>query len=135
MKSFVWDNNYSVSVEKFDEQHQYLFEILKKLYVAMENKDDKLALASIINDLVSYSKEHFTAEEVCMLNAQYPDYEKHKKHHKLFIEKIERFASDFNQGKALLHFDIMVFLKNWTLQHIMVLDKSYGPYLNSKGIY
>lgn len=134
MKTFDWDERYNVKVERFNEQHKHLFEIVKKIYVAMENKDDKLALAMIINDLTGYSKEHFTEEEACLLEAGYPDYEKHKKEHKIFIDKIERFAADYNYGKHLLHFDILIFLKNWVLQHIMVADKAYGAFLNSKGI-
>lgn len=135
VKTFDWDNSYTVKVKRFDEQHKHLFEIVKKLYVAIENKDDRLALALIINDLISYSKEHFTEEETCLLKHQFPDYEKHRKQHKLFIEKIEQFAADYNSGKHLLHFDILIFLKNWTLQHILSVDKSYGDFLNSKGIY
>lgn len=135
MKTFDWDESYNVKVERFNKQHKHLFDIVKELYIAMENKDDRLALAQIINNLIRYSKEHFTEEEVCLLNAQYPNYDKHRKQHKLFIEKIEQFAADYNSGKHLLHFDILLFLKNWVLQHILVADKDYGEHLNSKGIF
>lgn len=135
MKTFDWEESYNVKVERFNEQHRHLFEIVKELYEAMENKDDRLALALIINKLIQYSKEHFSEEEICLLNTQYPNYEKHRKQHKIFIEKIEQFAADYNSGKLLLHFDILLFLKNWVLQHILVADKNYGEYLNSKGIF
>ena len=101
----------------------------------MENKDDRLALAQIINNLIRYSKEHFTEEEMALLKTSYPNYEQHKKQHKLFIDKIEQFAADYNSGKYLLHFDILLFLKNWVLQHILVADKAFGEHLNSYGIF
>lgn len=135
MKTFDWDESYNVKVERFNEQHKHLFDIVKELYVAMENKDDRLALAQIINNLIRYSKEHFTEEEKCLYNTDYPNYEKHKKQHKLFIDKIEQFAADYNSGKYLLHFDILLFLKNWVLQHILVADKAFGDHLNSHGIF
>lgn len=135
MKTFEWHERYNVKVERFNEEHKHLFEIVKKLYVAIENKDDRIALALIINDLIRYSKEHFTEEETCLMEAQFPNFEQHKREHRLFIQKIEQFASDYNYGKHLLHFDILMFLKNWVLQHIMVSDKQYGDFLNAKGIY
>lgn len=135
MNTFNWTPDYDVKVEKFNDQHKFLFEIIKDLYDTMENKDDRLALAYIINKLVKYSKEHFSEEEIILLNSQYPAYEKHRKQHKLFLEKIEQFAADYNSGKYLLHFDILFFLKNWVLQHIMIADKEYGEHLNSKGIF
>ncbi len=135
MKTFDWEESYDVKVERFNEQHKHLFEIVKDLYIAMENKDDRLALAQIINNLIRYSKEHFTEEELALLNTQYQNYEKHRKQHKLFIEKIEQFAADYNSGQHLLHFDILLFLKNWVLQHILVADKAFGDHLNSKGIF
>ncbi len=135
MKTFDWDDSYSVRVKKFDDEHKHLFEIVKDLYQAMEHKDDRLALAMIINDLIRYSKEHFSNEEITLLNTQYPNYEKHRKQHKLFIEKIEQLAADYNSGNHLLHFDMLLFLKNWVLQHILVADKHYGDHLNSNGIF
>ena len=71
MKTFDWNEDYGVKVERFNNEHKHLFEIVKELYVAMENKDDRLALAQIINNLIRYSKEHFTAEEVTLLITQY----------------------------------------------------------------
>ena len=135
MKNFVWNDTYDVKVEKFNNQHKHLFEIVKELYVAMENKDDKDALAKIIEKLISYSREHFTDEEMSLLRTQYPNYEKHRKEHKLFIERVGKLAEDFESGKQLLHFDILCLLKNWVSQHILVCDKNYGEYLNSKGIF
>ncbi len=111
MKTFDWEESYDVKVERFNEQHKHLSETEKDLYIAMENKDDRLALAQIINNLIRYSKEHFTEEELALLNTQYQNYEKHRKQHKLFIEKIEQFAADYNSGQHLLHFDILLFLK------------------------
>ena len=135
MKTFDWDESYDVKVERFNDQHKHLFQIVKDLYAAMENKDDRLALAQIINNLIRYSREHFTEEEVALLNTQYPTYEKHRKQHKAFIDKIEQFAADYNSGQHLLHFDILLFLKNWVLQHILVADKAFGEHLNSNGIF
>ena len=135
MKTFDWSEQYDVKVARFNEQHKHLFEIIKELYSAMNDKDDRLALAAIINNLIKYSKEHFAEEENALFGAQYPNYEEHKKQHDRFMQQIQQFAADFNSGRYLLHFDILMFLKNWVLKHIMISDKHYGEFLNDKGVY
>lgn len=131
MQTFNWDEKYSVNVDTLDEQHKHLFDIVKRLYIALEDKDDRIALALVINDLVKYSKEHFIEEERYLIRNQYPNYEAHKKQHDVFMTKIEQFAADYNSGRYLLHFDILLFLKNWVLQHILVADKHFGDYIKS----
>lgn len=135
MTDFKWDDKLDVGIQKFNEQHKKLFKCLENLYTAMENKRDKLALAQVINDLLSYAKEHLTEEETCFLLHNYPGYDEQRKQHKIFIEKMTQFADDFNNDKQFIHFEIAVFIKNWIVNHILVLDKKYTEFLNSKGVY
>ena len=135
MNNFDWDKKYDVGVKLFDEQHKQLLTVLNDIYKAMHNKDDKLALAQIINNLRQYAQEHLSVEEACLLENSYPEYEEHVKQHKIFKEKLAGFCEDFNSDKFLLHFELAVFLKNWIVNHIMMVDRKYTDFLNSKGIY
>ena len=101
----------------------------------MENKKDKVALAQILNKLLAYSKQHLAEEEACLKENKYPDFLDHKKQHDVFIEKMTQFCKDFKSDKFSLHFEIAIFLKNWITNHIMVVDKEYTEFLNSKGIH
>ncbi len=78
MNNFDWDKKYDVGVKLFDEQHKQLLTALNDIYKAMQNKDDKLALAQIINNLRQYAQEHLSVEEACLLENSYPEYEEHK---------------------------------------------------------
>ncbi len=135
MSSFIWDEKYDVGIERFNEEHKKLLEILKDIYTAMENKKDKVALAQILNKLLAYSKQHLAEEEACLKENKYPDFLDHKKQHDVFIEKMTQFCEDFKSDKFSLHFEIAIFLKNWITNHIMVVDKEYTEFLNSKGIH
>ena len=135
MNNFDLDKKYDVGVKLFDEQHKQLLTALNDIYKAMQNKDDKLALAQIINNLKQYAQEHLSIEEACLLENSYPEYEEHVKQHKIFKEKLAGFCEDFNSDKFLLHFELAVFLKNWIVNHIMMVDRKYTDFLNSKGIY
>lgn len=135
MSSFIWDEKYDVGIERFNEEHKKLLEILKDIYTAMENKKDKVALAQILNKLLAYSKQHLAEEEACLKENKYPDFLDHQKQHDVFIEKMTQFCEDFKSDKFSLHFEIAIFLKNWITNHIMVVDKEYTEFLNSKGIH
>lgn len=135
MLNFQWTEEYDVGVQKFNEQHMRLLTILKDIYKAMDDKRDRATLVKIINDLLQYGKEHLAEEEACLLENNYPDFAEHKKQHNYFINRMIQFCEDFNDEKFTLHFEIAVFLKNWILNHILVVDKKYESFLNSKGIY
>ncbi len=132
MKDFSWDKSYNVGIKKLDEQHKHLIDALKDINKAMEDKRDKLAIAQVINNLRKYAQEHLLEEENFLLDIGYPDYEEHKKQHEIFKDKLAKFCDDFNSDRYLLHFEIAVFLKNWILNHIKVVDKKYADFLNEK---
>ncbi len=135
MNNVKWNLSYDVGIKKFNEHHRVLFKALDDIYEAMENKKDKFALAKIINELQEFARYHLTEEEACLLKNNYPDYDAHRNHHKIFITKLEQFIDDFNSDKYLLHHEIAIFLKSWIANHILIYDKKYKEYLNSKGVY
>lgn len=135
LNNFEWDKKYDVGIKQFDEQHKQLLTALKDIYKAMQDKRDRLALAQIINNLKQYANEHLSIEEACLLENSYPEYEEHVRQHEIFKEKLEKFCEDFNSDKFLLHFELAVFLKNWIVNHIMLVDRKYTDFLNSKGLY
>mgnify|MGYP000794876534 FL=1 len=107
MTGLTWNRiKHDVKVDKMNEQHKVLFNILDALYKAMENKDDRNALVKIINDLITYSKQHLTTEEALLEKYDYPELAEQKEQHKLFIAKIEEFKEDFRKNHFMLHFNI-----------------------------
>lgn len=136
MSSIIWNKmKHDVKVKLLNEQHRKLFDTLKELYNAMEDKSDKAALLRIINNLSLYIKEHLDAEEALLEKYNYPELEEQREQHKLFVNKIEEFKKDFENNKFMLYFDMAIFLKSWIANHIEEIDKKYSDFLNSKGIY
>lgn len=134
MPVFTWSDKYSVSVNQMDSQHKKLIDIINELYDAMQAGKASTALSKIVGDLLNYTKQHFTAEEKYMLQYDYPKYAAQKKEHDFFIEKIKKYQADLDSGKTTFSVDMSVFLKNWLVNHISVVDKEYGPFFNEKGM-
>ena len=71
MGSIIWNKmKHDVKVKLLNEQHKRLFDTLKELYCAMEDKSDKAALLRIINNLSMYIKEHLGTEEALLENGR-----------------------------------------------------------------
>lgn len=123
MSFIVWKDDYSVGVEKIDQQHQYLFHLINKLYVAVKNGFEM----DIFDKLFDYAKEHFEEEEAIMLKNDYYDYKPHVKQHKYFVKKVESMLS-----MPKVEQDMLIFLRQWLTQHILQKDKKLGLFLRDQ---
>ena len=135
MAFLTWSDNYSVKIREIDAQHMELVNILNELYEAMSEKRGNDVLGRVISRLISYTKQHFSAEERYMVKYGYPDYQSHKKEHDAFTEKVLAFDNDFRAGKVALSISLTSFLKTWLLQHISGVDKKYSAFFNEKGLH
>lgn len=129
-----WKYSFSVNVEKIDQQHKMLIEMINNLHEAMKQGKGKVILGDIINGLICYTDTHFKTEEVYFEQYLYPQATIHKAEHDEFVKAVSSFKSDFDKGKVILSNDILQFLKNWLQNHIIGSDKHYTKFLNDKGI-
>jgi hemerythrin len=143
MAFFEWDPKLSVNIAEIDQQHKKLIGLINRLNEVMQpgNQDvlksamkELIIQASVIDEMVDYSRYHFSTEEGYMGKHRYPDYEKHKKEHEVFIDEVRTFKNDFDNGKVVLSVRIMEFLKKWLGNHILGTDKAYEPFLRERGL-
>ena len=59
----------------------------------------------VINQLVEYTRVHFTTEESVMSIAGYPDVEAHKKHHDLIL-KVKDYVSKYEKNPDASSYDL-----------------------------
>jgi len=129
----VWDQKYSVDINTVDEQHKKLINIINQLHRAMKHGSSNEAIGSIFNELVSYTEFHFDEEQKMMEKADYPELPSHAQTHKGLVQQVVAYKKKYQDG-GVISADLMDFLKSWLLDHIMIHDKKYTPYLKKKGI-
>ena len=126
-----WSDSLSVGNDVLDAQHKNMLAIINELHQTLINGKSNKIMSSLLQDLVHYTQEHFSAEEAIFDKFDYPEAEAHKNQHKEFVKKISQFNDDFTRGKLTLSLDVMEFLVNWFLRHIQHTDQEYAKIIKT----
>ena len=94
----------------------------------------KEIMQAVLIELSNYVITHFTTEEKLMKQLGYEDYEYHKQEHKFFIDKLNEFKIKFSAGNTAISLEVLNFLKDWLLKHIIGMDRKYFPLFNKNGL-
>lgn len=133
-KALEWDSSFTVGVEKYDNAHKVLFNMVNDLADAMQQKKSKDAIGRVLNGLADYTISHFADEERSFSQSHYPEETQHKALHKKLLDQVTELIGKFNAGEPLIAQDVINFLQDWLINHIKGVDKRYGPHLNKSGI-
>jgi hemerythrin len=133
MSLVTWDDSLSVRVPSIDAQHRKLVDLLNHLNDSMMQRKGHQVLGYVLEELVSYTKTHFSHEERLMQAYGYPEYQRHKAEHDHFVRQVSEIKERFQQGQIGLSIEVLNFLKNWLINHILGSDKKYSPLLSAKG--
>ncbi len=129
-----WSDQFSVGIQELDNQHKKLIGFINSLHSEKMDKGNGEAIGSLLDELLEYTRTHFKEEEKLMKEYEYPEYTTHKAQHSSLLLKVEIMQKKFFSGDKDIFTDIAILLNDWLAEHILVEDKNYGPFLNSKGI-
>ncbi len=85
--------------------------------------------APVLNELIDYTKTHFSNEEELLEKNHCPDIGKHKKAHVQLLEELMDWKTRAEKLKVEDMDEHMVFLRIWFPGHILGVDKKDAPYL------
>jgi hemerythrin len=131
-----WKAEYSIGIDKIDNQHKELMELIKNL-LKICMVDSKTKFESF-NKLASVAMEkfrdHFASEEALMLETNYPKYAEHKKRHDKLLEDVKEMMKkipDKSHDSKLMN--VVIFMREWFVETVHGTDKEMGIYLNEYG--
>jgi methyl-accepting chemotaxis protein/hemerythrin len=108
--------------------------MVNELHDAMQRKQSKEAIGSILGRLIEYTASHFGAEEEAFRRSGYSEEARHKQHHAELVGQVLELQRKFSAGETLLTQSVIEFLQDWLINHIKGVDKKYGPHLTASGI-
>lgn len=132
MPMVEWNESFTIGVDPFDEHHNHLVHLLNTSYDAFVQGVPTGKLADILNELFEYASYHFASEQFLMLDHSYPILEQHLKEHSFFVQRLKEIQEDFRQGNSSVSLDIVIFLKEWLIDHILKSDADYAKFISSQ---
>lgn len=130
MPFVVLEDTHIVNVREIDEQHKELVGRINQIHEAMTLKRGKEVLGGLLDELIEYTRFHFSTEEELMTAHEYPELSRHKSEHDRLLEQVVALDRQFRSGELLLSFAIILELKGWAMRHILYSDKPLGDFLN-----
>lgn len=129
-----WSEAFRVNIEEVDRQHIGLFDAMNQLYLAIQRGSGADQVQQQLDRLVALAKQHLLDEERLMERGGYSDLIAHKEVHVKLLQDLARHLASFADGEPDADLNIVMFLKNWLIDHIFRVDKQYVSELHAAGI-
>ncbi len=129
-----WREEYSVGVRLIDEQHQNMFRMINDLVGSINAVPTTEQIAPILAGLVEYKQKHFATEEGYFRQFNFEGAEEHIAEHRKFNETLEQLKKK-NEGDMIgLAFELVDFLEDWLINHLLNTDRKYIECFHANGL-
>jgi hemerythrin-like metal-binding protein len=135
MSTLVWIKDYCVGIPAIDNEHKLLISLMNDLNRVLDTHKEfqEQIIGDTLNTLEQCIRSHFESEENFLLTNSYPEFNDHKAEHTLLLEKLEHFEKRFKSEKPLFTENMLRYLKDWLVRHIILHDIKYGIYFRDNG--
>ncbi len=130
-----WNKNYMTGIPAIDEQHQGLVNLINQAAPIL--LDDTAChhdeIETLLNNLLQYADVHFKTEHDIMIKTGIDS--RHLKHHVQlhndFARQVAELRQQFNDQKSIQSPDLLKFLSNWLVFHMLDEDQRMARQLNA----
>lgn len=134
MTFMVWSKELELGFQLIDTQHRWLVETTNALHDELSKGEPEPAMVGqLLEGLVDYTMNHFIAEEELFQRHGYPETDAHREEHNRFTATAYSLLERHERGEKV-GIAVLDFLKQWLLNHILVSDRAYAPFLVAKGV-
>ncbi len=141
VRQLEWQDDFSVGVQEIDNQHKKIIGFINSLNETLGTPDFVQTQMNILREMTDYAEYHFGTEEKYFDLFDYEDSAEHKKLHDVYEDKVGEFEkrlalldSDNINERTLFALDLMGFLEDWWVQHILHSDKQYMACFKEHGL-
>ncbi len=128
MEFIVWKADYDLGLEMIDQQHRRLAQLINQLYDLLGGVGpQKKEVLRILDELISYTQYHFTAEEDLMQKHEYTGFTDHRAEHVRLTQQVIRKREEYLSMGSEFDSDLLHFLRDWLLKHTQSTDRKYLP--------
>ena len=127
LETFEWSPLFETGLTEVDAQHKRLVELVNQLGADVDSASPE-HIDQALQTLAEYTVYHFQCEEAIMDAGQvatvYAD--RHRDTHRRFIKQVSDWLARRTDGEAISLHQLLDFLANWLIFHILGDDQSLG---------
>ncbi|TVQ87715.1 MAG: hypothetical protein EA400_10570 [Chromatiaceae bacterium] len=120
-----WRDAWLLDIDLLDHDHREMVRLINRL----GDENDPAPLATRLDDLIDFLRNHFGVEQHFLSEIGYPDLTQHTREHALqmaeFIDLRRALAS---QTHRTLGTDDRQAIKHWFFNHVIAQDKRFAAY-------
>lgn len=132
MAYFVWADDMVIDNGLIDEDHRKLVEQVNTLHTATTEGRGNEIVATLLAQIIADTAEHLRHEEHEMGLAHFPDLERHKDTHQLFLNQLYQLQKKHQSGSITVASELSTALRDWLSLHIRRNDKELRIFLEKK---
>ncbi len=134
MTLLTWNHACRVGVRAMDDQHGILMDAMNELRLALVRGAGREQVSKLLDQLIEFTRMHFTSEERLMEQARFPGLAEHRAQHQRLLAQVLEAAHRLQYGEGVEMNSMLCFLRDWFSEHMVGSDQEYGPWLNERGI-
>ena len=129
-----WGTKFEIGITIIDNQHKRWIEFINNLYEGLITTKSSEEIQLLYKKLIDYTEYHFGFEEKYMQEFKYGESDSHVLGHEKFVNSIVELFSDYIEGRADTVYNLILLLKKWVVNHVLVTDRKYVELFKKHGI-
>lgn len=134
MVKIDWSPSFSVGVRSLDAQHKRIVDMINYLLSDPDVTVRSETISELLSRLTIYAEDHFRDEENLLEEYDYPDLARQKEEHRAYRLKVVALCRDTMEHYDLVPADLLQFMKNWWVNHILREDMKYRTFFEERSI-
>ncbi|MGA2730211.1 MAG: hemerythrin family protein [Terracidiphilus sp.] len=131
----AWNHASTVGVEAVDSEHAIMIDAMNELRLALASGAERVQANELLGRLIEITRIHFRNEELLMERYGYPGVAEHRKEHQRLITQLVESTRRLQNAEHGSMNDLLCFLHDWFIDHVLEWDHQYVPWLNERGVY
>jgi len=132
--AIIWRRGMSVANDVIDHDHHFMINFINTIELVLQKPEEKEMLMEVLDQLHEYSINHFRREETIQRKIEYPQSLNHRNSHSTLLADLEKLIGEIKESKSTEEIserspEIINFLRNWLINHVLNEDIKLKPYL------
>jgi hemerythrin-like metal-binding protein len=129
-----WQPEYSVGVEEIDDQHKEFVRMMNEFETSLSLGYTDNLVYQVLDRLEAYAIHHFATEEMYFAKFRYDNTQEHINEHTFLLDHIKNLKAKHVVDEIKLGRELIDFLQDWLINHIISSDKQYTKCFHENGL-